>query len=114
MRIKRMVLVLLFALGTENIYALRLQSDEGTDQNSVAEQKPQPAKRETKGSIKQKPSVSSPGFTPSEKIKADIRFAHENVCKFAEAQKASLTDFETEIVPGLIAGQKAIPVGAAG
>ena len=49
-----------------------------------------------------------------EKLKADIRFAHDNVRKFAEAQKASLRDFEVEIVPGLIAGQKAIPVGAAG
>ncbi len=49
-----------------------------------------------------------------EKLKADIRFAYENVKKFAEAQKASLTDFETEIVPGLIAGQRAIPVNAAG
>lgn len=71
MRIKRMVLALLFTLGTENIYALRLQSDEGAEQNSAAEQKPQPAKRETKDSNKQKPSRSSPGFTPSEKIKAD-------------------------------------------
>ena len=49
-----------------------------------------------------------------EKLKADIRFAYENVRKFAEAQKASLTDFETEIVPGLVAGQRAIPVNAAG
>ncbi len=49
-----------------------------------------------------------------EKLKADIRFAHENVRKFAEAQKASLVDFETEIVPGLVAGQKSIPVSAAG
>ena len=49
-----------------------------------------------------------------EKLKADIRFAYENVKKFAEAQKASLSDFETEIVPGLVAGQRAIPVNAAG
>ncbi len=49
-----------------------------------------------------------------EKLKADIRFAYENVRKFAEAQKASLSDFETEIVPGLVAGQRAIPVNAAG
>jgi sulfopropanediol 3-dehydrogenase len=49
-----------------------------------------------------------------DKLKADIRFAHENVRKFAEAQKASLVDFETEILPGLVAGQKSIPVSAAG
>lgn len=50
----------------------------------------------------------------SEKLKADIRFAHDNVKRFAEAQKATVSDLELEIVPGLIAGQKAIPVDAAG
>lgn len=49
-----------------------------------------------------------------EKLKADIRFAHENVKRFAEAQKDSLTDVQTEVVPGLIAGQKVIPVDTAG
>jgi sulfopropanediol 3-dehydrogenase len=49
-----------------------------------------------------------------EKIKADIRFSHNNVRRFAEAQKATLTDIEVEIVPGMIAGQKTIPVDAAG
>ncbi|WP_299610870.1 histidinol dehydrogenase [uncultured Tateyamaria sp.] len=49
-----------------------------------------------------------------EKLKADIRFAHANVKRFAEAQKATVSDVEVEIVPGMIAGQKAIPVDAAG
>lgn len=49
-----------------------------------------------------------------DKLKADIRFAHDNVRRFAEAQKATVSDVELEIVPGLIAGQKAIPVDAAG
>lgn len=49
-----------------------------------------------------------------EKLKADIRFAHDNVRRFAEAQKSTVKDIEYEIVPGLIAGQKAIPVDAAG
>ncbi|MDH5453426.1 MAG: histidinol dehydrogenase [Paracoccaceae bacterium] len=49
-----------------------------------------------------------------EKLKADIRFAHDNVRRFAEAQKATVMDVELEVVPGLIAGQKAIPVDAAG
>lgn len=48
------------------------------------------------------------------RLKDDIRFAHDNVRRFAEAQKSSLVDFETEIVPGLVAGQKAIPCHAAG
>ena len=34
--------------------------------------------------------------------------------RFAEAQKATITDMQMEIAPGLIAGQKAIPVNAAG
>ncbi|MEM8823051.1 MAG: histidinol dehydrogenase [Pseudomonadota bacterium] len=49
-----------------------------------------------------------------EKIKADIRFSHDNVRRFAEAQKATLQNVEVEIVPGMIAGQKTIPVDAAG
>ena len=49
-----------------------------------------------------------------ERLKADIRFSHDNVRRFAQAQKGTVSDFETEIVPGLIAGQKAIPVNAAG
>ncbi|MEO0670023.1 MAG: histidinol dehydrogenase [Pseudomonadota bacterium] len=49
-----------------------------------------------------------------EKLKADIRFAHDNVKRFAEAQKATVADVEYEVVPGLTAGQKAIPVDAAG
>jgi len=49
-----------------------------------------------------------------DRLKADIAFAHANVKKFAEAQKATLKDIEVEVVPGLIAGQKSIPVAAAG
>jgi sulfopropanediol 3-dehydrogenase len=49
-----------------------------------------------------------------EKLKDDIRFAHENIKRFAEAQKDSIGDVEVEVRPGLIAGQKAIPCNAAG
>ncbi len=49
-----------------------------------------------------------------QKLKEDIQFAHDNVKRFAEAQKATVSDIEYEIVPGLIAGQKAIPVDVAG
>ena len=49
-----------------------------------------------------------------EKLKADIRFAHDNVKRFAQAQKATLADIEYEVIPGLIAGQKSIPVRTAG
>jgi len=50
----------------------------------------------------------------SQKLKDDIAFAHDNVRRFAEIQKSTMTDVELEVVPGLIAGQKAIPVQAAG
>ena len=49
-----------------------------------------------------------------DKIKADIQFSHANVKRFAEAQKATLTNIEVEIVPGMVAGQKVMPVDAAG
>ncbi len=49
-----------------------------------------------------------------DKLKEDIQFAHANVKRFAEAQKATLKDIEVEIIPGLIAGQKSIPVQGAG
>lgn len=49
-----------------------------------------------------------------DKLKADIQFAHDNVRRFAEIQKSTLTDVQMEIEPGFIAGQKAIPVDAAG
>ncbi len=49
-----------------------------------------------------------------EQIRRDIRFAHERVRGFAEAQLASMVEFETELSPGLIAGQRLIPVDTAG
>lgn len=51
--------------------------------------------------------------TPA-RLKDDIRFAHDNIRRFAEAQKATITDMECEIAPGFVAGQKAIPVDAVG
>jgi sulfopropanediol 3-dehydrogenase len=50
----------------------------------------------------------------SQRLKDDVRFAHDNVRRFAEAQKDTIRDFQTEIQPGLILGQKAIPCQAAG
>ena len=49
-----------------------------------------------------------------EKVKRDIHFAHANVKRFAEAQKETIRDIEIEVIPGLVAGQKSIPVDAAG
>ena len=44
----------------------------------------------------------------------DIEFAHEQVFNFARKQRESLLEFETELHPGVIAGQKLIPVNTAG
>lgn len=49
-----------------------------------------------------------------ERTKDDIRFAHRNIRRFAEAQKATVLDCTIEVIPGLMAGQKQIPVEAAG
>ena len=48
-----------------------------------------------------------------QKLKDDIRFAHDNIRRFAEAQKSTISDCSIEIVPGFFAGQKQIPVEAA-
>ena len=71
MKIKRMILILLFALGTKNIHALKLQPDERTDQNSATEQQLQPEERTAEDRNKPKSSQPPRGFTPSEKIEAD-------------------------------------------
>ncbi len=50
----------------------------------------------------------------SEQVKGDIHFAHQQIRKFAEAQRATLTECEVELSPGLVAGQKLVPVNTAG
>ncbi len=49
-----------------------------------------------------------------QQLKDDIAYAHDNIARFAEAQRASMTDMQVELRPGLIAGQKLIPVTSAG
>ena len=49
-----------------------------------------------------------------QRLKDDIAYAHENIARFAEAQRASIHETEVELRPGLIAGQRLIPVNAAG
>ena len=45
---------------------------------------------------------------------ADIRFAHAQIRRFAEAQRASMTDIEVETLPGVILGHRNIPVQSVG
>ena len=49
-----------------------------------------------------------------QQLKDDISYAHENIARFARAQRASITETEVELRPGLTAGQRLIPVNAAG
>ena len=49
-----------------------------------------------------------------ESIKDEIRFAHANIRRFAEAQLETVQNCEIEVIPGLRGGQKQIPVAAAG
>ena len=50
----------------------------------------------------------------SEADKSDIRFAYEQVKRFALAQKSSLKEFSTETEPGVTLGQRIVPVSNAG
>ena len=47
-------------------------------------------------------------------LKVEIQYAHDNIRRFADAQRLSAQDFEIELRPGLIAGQRQIPLSAAG
>lgn len=49
-----------------------------------------------------------------ETLKDDVRFAHARVRDFALRQRESLHEFESELSPGLFAGQRLIPVQTAG
>src|SRR5262245_22442595 len=47
-------------------------------------------------------------------VKCDIEFATEQVRRFALAQRESMREFSVELAPGVIAGQRLIPVNVAG
>ncbi len=47
-------------------------------------------------------------------VKDDLKFAYEQVYGFAEKQRESMQEFETEITPGVTLGQRLIPCNCAG
>jgi sulfopropanediol 3-dehydrogenase len=49
-----------------------------------------------------------------EQVKRDIEFATAQVRRFAIAQRESVQDFSVEMLPGMHAGQKLVPVDVAG
>lgn len=58
--------------------------------------------------------IAAAGKMVSETLKDDIQFAYDRVTRFAHAQRESISSFETELSPGLWAGQKLIPIETAG
>ena len=49
-----------------------------------------------------------------EQLAADIAVAHQRISDFALMQRQSLREFEVELSPGLVAGQRCIPLETAG
>lgn len=49
-----------------------------------------------------------------EQTKEDLRFSLKQITRFAEAQRASLTEFEIETEPGVTLGQRLVPVHTVG
>jgi sulfopropanediol 3-dehydrogenase len=54
-------------------------------------------------------SASLPG-----ELRESIAFAQEQIGNFARLQRATLTDFEAETLPGVFLGQRQVPVGSVG
>ncbi len=50
----------------------------------------------------------------SDQLKQSIAFAQEQIANFARLQRATLTDFETETLPGVFLGQRQVPVSSVG
>jgi sulfopropanediol 3-dehydrogenase len=50
----------------------------------------------------------------SDREMADIRFAQDQIRRFAEVQKSSMTDVEVETLPGVVLGHRNIPVNSVG
>lgn len=49
-----------------------------------------------------------------ETVLDDLRFVQRQVRGFAQAQRDSITDFEVETLPGVVLGQRSLPVSASG
>lgn len=49
-----------------------------------------------------------------ETVLDDLRFAQKQVKNFAQAQRESIQDFETETLPGVFLGQRNVPIDASG
>ena len=61
-----------------------------------------------------KDAIAAAAEKVPDQLKDDLRFAYDRVRGFAEQQKNSIGEFETELSPGLWAGQRLIPMETAG
>ena len=59
-------------------------------------------------------AIAAAAAKVTNRLKDDLKFARDRVRGFAKRQKASFTEFEAELSPGLWAGQKLIPMETAG
>ena len=50
----------------------------------------------------------------SDALRDSIEFAQAQIANFARLQRATLTDFQTETLPGVFLGQRHVPVGSVG
>ncbi len=55
-----------------------------------------------------------PAASLPEALKESIAFAQAQIRNFAELQRATLTDFEAETLPGVFLGQRQVPVSSVG
>ena len=58
--------------------------------------------------------VAAAGASLPDALKESIAFAQAQIRHFAELQRATLTDFEAETLPGVFLGQRQVPVGSVG
>lgn len=49
-----------------------------------------------------------------ESVRRDLEFAHRQVSGFARAQRESISEFATEVTPGVVLGQRIVPMDVAG
>ena len=58
--------------------------------------------------------ITAAGAALTDELKASIAFAQAQIRHFAELQRATLTDFEAETLPGVYLGQRQVPVASVG
>jgi sulfopropanediol 3-dehydrogenase len=58
--------------------------------------------------------VAAASASLSDALKESIAFAQVQIRNFAELQRATLTDFEAETLPGVFLGQRQVPVSSVG